>query len=336
MPLIENIIQRTCDHIPELREAGITAEQINRGGSMRHYYRLRTASDGDGLPQLLCMHYSPEPRENLQFVPVTRFLDTLGVQIPRIWHHDPGERMIWVEDIGRTDLWEFRNEPWDVRRPLYEGALEEVLKIHAGAPGDPSTAEMGVTLHAPFNEKLYLWEQNYFFANTLKRLFHFNDGQIENLASIAQLRKVARELGRLPRALIHRDFQSQNILIRDDSAWLIDYQGLRPGLPEYDLASLLYDPYVELTSGEKRYLLYYYYRIARREAREDIFVKCALQRMMQALGAYGFLGKVRKLEKFLGFINPGLDSLRHIAELLPGLWKFRDALDELHYNPDST
>jgi aminoglycoside/choline kinase family phosphotransferase len=43
---------------------------------------------------------------------------------------------------------------------------------------------------------------------------------------------------------VHRDFQSQNIIARSGHAYLIDFQGMRPGLAEYDLASLLFDPYV--------------------------------------------------------------------------------------------
>ncbi len=41
---------------------------------------------------------------------------------------------------------------------------------------------------------------------------------------------------------MHRDFQSQNILVRNGQAYLIDFQGMRPGLAEYDLGSLLLIP----------------------------------------------------------------------------------------------
>ena len=66
-------------------------------------------------------------------------------------------------------------------------------------------------------------------------------------------------LGDLPRVLVHRDFQSQNIIVRNGQAHLIDFQGMRPGLAEYDLASLLYDPYVTLSADERTQLLEYYW-----------------------------------------------------------------------------
>ena len=44
----------------------------------------------------------------------------------------------------------------------------------------------------------------------------------------------------------------QNIMLRDGgTTWFVDYQGLRLGMAEYDLASLLFDPYVTLTDSER-------------------------------------------------------------------------------------
>jgi aminoglycoside/choline kinase family phosphotransferase len=122
---------------------------------------------------------------------------------------------------------------------------------------------------------------------------------------------------------VHRDFQSQNILIRNGDAWFIDFQGMRPGLPEYDLASLLCDPYVEITPSERDTLLNDY-RAFRQESGspvgEDflkVFWQCACQRLMQALGAYGNLS-----------IHCGKPSFR--AHVAPALIRLRDALDRLH------
>ncbi len=103
-----------------------------------------------------------------------------------------------------------------------------------------------------------------------------------------------------PRVLVHRDFQSQNIIIRDGQAYLIDFQGMRPGLAEYDLASLLYDPYVQLSAAERKELLEFYRTEAgvTDPAFAEKFQLCAMQRLMQALGAYGFLGLVQREPRF--------------------------------------
>src|SRR5919109_1953587 len=109
-------------------------------------------------------------------------------------------------------------------------------------------------LPAEFNSELYLWEQNYFFENCLGRYFKIDKAKLAQLASLPALQEIADRLASFPRVLVHRDFQSQNIIIRNGQAHLIDFQGMRPGLAEYDLASLLHDPYVELAETERREL----------------------------------------------------------------------------------
>ena len=50
-----------------------------------------------------------------------------------------------------------------------------------------------------------------------------------------------------PQVLLHRDFQAANIKIHHGACHWIDFQGMRLGAAGYDIASLLYDPYVEYT-----------------------------------------------------------------------------------------
>jgi aminoglycoside/choline kinase family phosphotransferase len=132
---------------------------------------------------------------------------------------------------------------------------------------------------------------------------------------------------------VHRDLQSQNIIISDDEAFLIDFQGMRPGLRGYDLASLLYDPYVTLRDAEREALLTYYLErldsAVDCEQFRDIFLRCAIQRLLQALGAYGVIGVLRGKPEFLRHISPAINSLRQVASVLPGFKFFTDFLNEL-------
>jgi hypothetical protein len=144
---------------------------------------------------------------------------------------------------------------------------------------------------------------------------------------------LAEELAGYPRVLVHRDLQSQNIIISDDEAFLIDFQGMRPGLGGYDLASLLYDPYVNFTEAEREELLFYYLRrldsSVDRDWFRDIFMRCAMQRLLQALGAYGVIGVLRGKPEFLRHISPAIKSLRQVASMLPSFKFFSNFLDQL-------
>jgi hypothetical protein len=184
-----------------------------------------------------------------------------------------------------------------------------------------------------FDAALYRWEQEYGLQNCFRRCFRVSEEKIQKLWSHPELIRLAEELARQPRVLVHRDLQSQNIIISDDEAFLIDFQGMRPGLGGYDLASLLYDPYVNLTDAERADLLSYYLErfdsSVDREQFRDIFLRCAIQRLLQALGAYGVIGVLRGKPEFLRHISPAIKSLRQVASMLPSFKFFTDFLNEL-------
>ena len=66
----------------------------------------------------------------------------------------------------------------------------------------------------------------------------------------AELAALAGRLGETPLSLVHRDLQSQNVMVVNGEPVLIDFQGLRPGSFFYDLGSLLFDPYVAFPKGK--------------------------------------------------------------------------------------
>ncbi len=244
--------------------------------------------------------------------------------------------LIWMEDLGERDLWSYRDEPWEIRRPYYQSALEEVWRLHDR--GWDGLARFPFTLQIEFNAALYRWEQKYFFENCIGRYFEdlHDPAKVARLAASPVWDAIAEKLAAWPRVLVHRDFQSQNILIHEEHAHLIDFQGLRPGLAHYDLASLLYDPYVRLTGGERGELVDFYLALGHRSdlgetraAFDEVYRLCALQRLMQALGAYGYLGLVKGRDQFLGHVAPALASLREVAADVPHLEEFRAMLTGL-------
>jgi aminoglycoside/choline kinase family phosphotransferase len=195
--------------------------------------------------------------------------------------------------------------------------------MHAQATELASGADL--QLERVFDADLYLWEQGYFFENCLGNYFQTSADELAELSALPALRGAAHALADRPRVLVHRDFQSQNVMINEGEAWLIDFQGMRFGLAQYDLASLLYDPYVALTSDERSQLLAFYKtRIEQNGTSVDsdfdeVFRWCALQRLMQALGAYGFLGIKKNRPDFLAHTPVALRSLLEVASALDGL-----------------
>src|SRR6266480_5544027 len=323
------LVRRTRMHFPRLDVAEIKIAPINRGGSDRKFYRIRCSPD----QTLILVKYNLEREENRHYVQIANFLDEHGIRVPKIYFHDPAEGLIWVEDLGEGDLYSYRHESWLVRRAFYESALDQIATLHA-LP-ESVCVEMKEHLPAEFNTALYNWEQNYFFENCLGRYFGIDNSKLDALATLPALQEIAERLAGLPRVLVHRDFQSQNIIMRNSLAYLIDFQGMRPGLPEYDLASLLFDPYVDLSGAERAELISYYRQKQADNGRtidqqlDNTLQLCAMQRLMQALGAYGFLGLVRGHEHFLRYVPRAMRSLREIVAKIDDLKPLATLLADL-------
>src|SRR5262249_9191330 len=218
----ELLLRRTRMHFPRLDVADIKIRPIEKGGSDRKFYRIRCSAD----QTLILVKYNLEREENRHYVQIARFLEVHGIRVPKIYFHDAEEGLIWIEDLGEHDLYSYRHDNWLVRRAFYESALDEIIKLHS-LP-ESVCLEMKEHLPAEFNFVLYRWEQKYFFNNCLGRYFTINDAARKDLAALPRLREIAKHLASFPRVLVHRDFQSQNIIIQNSHPNLIDFQGMRP------------------------------------------------------------------------------------------------------------
>lgn len=320
--LPDNLIEQTVSRFPRYAEGKIRIDALEKGGSDRKYYRIRVTNEHS----LILVRYGDSREENRYYCAIAEFLKSIGNHVPEIYHHDEQERLIWMEDLGETDLWAYRDEPWERLGEYYGLTLDEMAVLHVHGMDALGLADL--TLQAEFNEELYAWEQNYFFENCAGRVFGKTGGAGEDAEA---LRAIARRLGEKARVLVHRDFQSQNVLMHRGDAWLIDFQGLRPGLGQYDLASLVYDPYMSLTEAQREELIAAYVEKVREEGGEvsadfrETLDLCAMQRLMQALGAYGFLGLVKERPHFLEHIPAALGSLKSVVARVSGL----DSLSEL-------
>ncbi|MBX7208234.1 MAG: phosphotransferase [Verrucomicrobiaceae bacterium] len=326
-PEHEALVILTRQQFPLLAEASCEVQAIVKGGSDRHFYRL--VWQGGAHPPMVLMVYTMARRDNPKFVPATHRLAALGVNVPKIYAFDSDRLFVWLEDLGSTDLHSKAAEPWSERAPLYQAALREVAKIHAVRESDLSARDKA-ELEPPFDEALYEWEQKYFLDHFVRG--HLGrDFRTERFAAAHDaLKHLRQQLARQPRCLVHRDFQSQNIMLREGgTTWFVDYQGLRLGMAEYDLASLLLDPYVTLTDSERDDLLHFYaaYRgVSLFELRES-FHLCAAQRLMQALGAYGNLSRNQGKPHFKQHIPAAVANLTAVCKTSPLLRELMPLFD---------
>jgi N-acetylmuramate 1-kinase len=298
---------------------------IFKGGSDRRFFRVLA-----GAATCILMEYGAEKEENQYYARIGEFLHGLGVQAPRVLAHDAVERLAWMEDLGPIDLHALREKPWKERGRYYRETLEQAAILHE--KGYAVAREEGVPMMPGFGDKLYLWEREYFYKEFVGGACRLALTEADQAALESELRPMAHHLVEQPLELVHRDFQSQNIMIYQDKCHLIDFQGMRSGTGYYDLASLLLDPYVELSSGEREELLEHYRGLRSglpgREEFMELFWAAGVQRLMQALGAYGFLGLKKERAAFLAHIPSALARLGEVVGKLPRLKRFPALLEQ--------
>jgi len=258
------------------------------------------------------MHYSAERPENARFVDIARFLKSIQVPTAEVLGHDPDSGYVVQRDLGNTDLWTLRLSPLEIRRGLYQDTLAAIRHLHT-YPVDMFPSDR-IPLSEPFGRNLYRWERNYFLDNCITKMFGIRIEPDKEKRLESELSSLADRLSSLPPCLIHRDFQSQNVMICKDRPFLIDFQGMRFGTCFYDLGSLLYDPYVEFSEDEREELLRFYFRESNTgldwNGFRTAFREASVQRLMQALGAFGHLGITRGLRDYLIHVQPGLANLQ--------------------------
>lgn len=316
------------DILAKFDDVAFDSREIVRGGSGRRFFRIGLP---DGESAILCL-YDGTRAENALAAGIAEFLGVkLGLPVPRVLDHDPARMALLFEDLGTEELWNLRDECPELKLAAYGDALKSLAKLHS-KESYATFLLSDVKLMEGFGPELYKWERDYFRDNAIARILGELDAtRLEALE--VELAALAARLDALPRTLVHRDCQSQNILMRDGRAHFIDFQGLRTGTGFYDLGSLLFDPYVEFTQSERARLLGDYAEAAGvpRDAKFiAAFLDASAQRLMQALGAYHFLGHTKGRTEFLKYVRPALGHLMLATRDNAALPKLREIVEQMY------
>jgi len=305
-----------------------SVEHLAGDGSQRRFFRVAPSSGPGMLLVLPADHSEASLREARSCLLIGRHLAQKGIAVPEIYYFCEESGAIIYEDLGDKLLHERLRTPGD--------GLEKsapLTKVSSGAFGLfqdalSSLARLQVRGAEGF-EKNFCWQGSFYDYEliTTRECGYFLDSfcrgflgmkiaalafELEKeFASLA--RRALRESGTY---LLHRDYQSRNLMVRERTIRIIDFQGARFGPLAYDAASLLNDPYVNLGALLRKKLLSYYierlkeYTVLDEAAFLAGYKHIALLRNLQVLGAYAFLSRVRHKHFFQDYIPAALDDLR--------------------------
>ena len=280
------------------------------------------------------------------FIAIGGHLHARGVSVPKQIIAAPFSGIVVMEDVG------------DVHLQTHILGIQGEAGIEAAYV--PVIRELARFTHLGYQDFDPAWTyQTSHYDETLileRECGYFLDAFVQGYLNMEEIHGIRNEFewisGETMKyavpGLIHRDMQSRNIMMYHGRPWLIDFQGARFGPIQYDLASLLIDPYVRLPIPVQEHLLDVYHQEQHPSGYDRRFFDigfrfCQLTRNLQILGAFGFLARVKHKPRFQNYMEPALWSLaatleRFFPNRLPLLTRTvslaKQQFQEVHHGTD--
>ncbi len=323
---LQYLYSRLTGQLPE------TVTPLTPAGSARRYYRLSG-------PQTVIGVTGTRVQENEAFIYLADHFEKYTLPAPRVLAVSD-DRMEYLQtDLGDTSLWSLRSDT---------GLLLDAMRTL------PAMQTTGAEYLDPakfypvpsFDASSVMWDLNYFKYSYLNLTgADYSEPRLEN--SFKALAAMTEKLTASERdaALMLRDFQSRNVMIKEGRPYFIDFQGARRGPLAYDVASFTWQAKASFSPQLRTQLAEAYTdSLSKMRPVADDFDRqirlMALLRTLQVLGAYGFRGLVERKGHFISSIPYALSNLRQLLEddlfSYPGLGYLGNVAEKLVAMPPVT
>lgn len=289
--------------------------EMPSSGSNRRYFRLKGEHTLIGV-------VGTSVEENNAFIYMSAHFAQKGLPVPKVLICSDDHIAYLQEDLGDTILYN-AIEKGRLTRVFSEEEKRLLVKTIRKLPDIQFAGADGMDFShcypAPaFNSRSIMWDLNYFKYCFLKATgLEFLEDKLED-----DFQRLTDVLMRSSSAtFMYRDFQSRNVMIKDDEPWFIDFQGGRKGPVYYDVASFLWQAKANFPDSLRQELLKEYIDALRKyqpvnepyfHAQLHHFV---LFRTLQVLGAYGFRGYFEKKPHFMQSVPFAIANLRELLKV---------------------
>jgi len=258
-------------------------------------------------------------QENRSFIAFGNHFRKSGINVPEIFTVSNDNYSYLMEDLGDTtllrEIQKRGDSPFgDKEIDLYKKVIEILpeFQVRAGKTIDFSFCYQ----FSEFAEENIRFDLDYFYN---RFLLNFYKGTIDNNLLHKDINELISHLIKADRNhFLYRDFQSRNIMLKNGNFYFIDFQSGRRGALLYDLASLLYDAKACIPQDTREKLVDHYFEVVKNHTQidtvqyQEYFWYFAVVRILQAMGAYGFLGIVKGKSRFLESIPLALTNMNFI------------------------
>lgn len=301
----------------DLSENVVDINLLPASGSSRVYYRIKTDNNNTYIAT-----YNSNIEENNAFLSFSNHFKNIELPVPEILAVNTEKDCYIQSDFGDTSLFSYvqdcvKNNLYDEKTiNLYKDSISNLVdfQIKGNTNLDYSVAYPS----ASFDRNSVIDDLNYFKYYFLKTNdeINFNESRLN-----IDFQNIADFITKAPSDyFMYRDFQSRNIMIKDNHTYFIDYQGGRKGPLQYDIISLLYQVKAKLPQDLRNNLLSHYktqlskYVDIKEIEFDKYYDAFVLLRLLQVLGAYGFRGLIQKKQHFVESIPYALNELIRLRE----------------------
>jgi aminoglycoside/choline kinase family phosphotransferase len=394
---IENMEERIREALAELfdEEIAEAAELENRGGhaSLRIYWRVSLPADQSVADQsvanqpvanqpvanqprgehTLMAMVLPQSEEALQseegmsseaelpdelpFVNVHRYLQSLGMPVPDIDLVDMELGVLLLEDLGDQT---FEESVLDLSRrddlsgvaqrdaflALYREAIDLLVEFQQAVlrsmiDEDFGTNDECIAFERTFDSELLRWELDHYLEWGLEARLEGDDAkrvEARRDELVAAFDQIVDRLLDVQQTLVLRDYQSRNLMYKKGAWQIIDFQDALKGPFIYDLVALLRDSYIELDSSTVDALLSYYIErgeeaalpwCADQDQVYEAFHLQTIQRKLKDAGRFVYIDRVKGNASFLKYYDSSIRYVREALEKMAGWGELAEILSEV-------
>ena len=314
--------------------ADFGVEKLGGDASDRNYYRLHLTSGGTHPSRTLVVMELQDSfdGEALPFLNVLHTLERSGLGVPRLYGCEPGQGVIFLEDLGDEILQKkIQGQKPDSVETLYHEALDIIVQIQCEVPASSGC----IAFKTVFTVERFVWELDFFRAHYIEGLLGQSIHPGDRTAMDRLFFWLATVMDGEKKVFTHRDYHSRNLIYHAGRLKVIDFQDARMGLAQYDVASLLRDSYVVLDDGLVESLLEYYVsklegtsgkRIDRLRFRY-LFDMTSVQRNLKAIGTFAYQAVERKNPTYLKYIPATLTYVDKNLHRYEELASYREILE---------
>ncbi len=291
--------------------------------SFRQYYRVERDAES------FIIMDAPPPREDCHpFVQIAGYLESMGLNCPRILGADFDNGFVLMTDLGSTRYFDELRKNSERATELYNRAIDALLTLQE--KGEAYQQQLPTYDYDFISFELSIF-RDWLCGRHLG--IDFTDEEEKQWLNCCEF--LIDNALRQKQVFMHRDYHSRNLMVnQENNPGILDFQDAVEGPITYDVVSLFKDCYIKWTADEiEAWALRYYGRL-KAETKEELppdeflqqFHLMGVQRHLKAAGIFarlnhrdgksGYLADIPRTLEYITDTAPDFEELAFLSDFV--------------------